>query len=91
MFQGTEWQRNQDLLDRLRAMSVRDGRTVAELVIAWTIEQPGITVALCGAKRPDQIRESAGALSFSLTPHQRAEIDAALAERGRPASRAAVT
>lgn len=90
MFRGEEWQRNQDLLDRLRSLAAEAGRSVAELVIAWTIEQPGITVALCGAKRPDQILESARALTFTLSPEQRTAINDALQARGEPTSRAAV-
>jgi len=57
---------------------------VAQLVIAWTIGQPGITAALCGAKRADQIRETAGAASWEMTADQLARIDRALAERGTP-------
>jgi aryl-alcohol dehydrogenase-like predicted oxidoreductase len=82
MFQGDEWQKNQDLVDQLRAVAEDAGRTVAQVVIAWTIQQPGITVALCGAKRPDQIRDNAGAVGWELTQSQLAAIDRALADRG---------
>ena len=90
MFQGEEWQRNQDFLDRLRAIAADAGKTVAQLVVNWTIHQPGITAALCGAKRPDQIRETAGAMGWQLTAEQRRRIDDALAERGQPLVRGAV-
>ena len=53
--------------------------------INWTIHQPGITAALCGAKRPDQLRDNAGGLGWRLTAGQLAAIDAALAARGTPA------
>lgn len=82
MYQGEEWQRNQDLLDRLREISQQAGLNVAQLVTAWTIAQPGITVALCGAKRPEQIRESAAALEVQLTAEHLAAINQALVERG---------
>lgn len=82
MYQGDEWQKNMDFVDRLRDIARRAGHTVAELVINWTIHQPGITSALCGAKHPDQIRETAGGMGWQLTPEQFAEIDQALAERG---------
>jgi aryl-alcohol dehydrogenase-like predicted oxidoreductase len=82
MFHGDEWQKNQDLVDKLRAVADDAGRTVAQVVIAWTIHQPGITVALCGAKRPDQIRDNAGAVGWELTTEQLTAIDRALAERG---------
>jgi len=84
MFQGEEWQKNHDLIDRLREIAADAGRTVAQLVIHWTIHQPGITTAVCGAKRPDQIRETAGAAGWQLNDQQRARIEQALAERGVP-------
>lgn len=90
MFQGEEWQRNCDLVERLRGIAEASGRTVAELVLNWTVHQPGITVALCGAKRPDQIRENARALDWRLSPGELAQIDAALAERGQAKTRPAV-
>ncbi|MCX7427514.1 MAG: aldo/keto reductase [Planctomycetia bacterium] len=84
MFLGREWQKNHDLVDKLREVADAAGHTVAQLVIAWTIRQPGITAALCGAKRPEQIRDNAGAAGWALTPEQVAAIDRALAERGTP-------
>jgi aryl-alcohol dehydrogenase-like predicted oxidoreductase len=90
MFQGQEWERNQDFLDRLREIAEETGRTVAQIVINWTIHQPAITAALCGAKRPDQIRETAAAMGWRLTDEQRTQIDQALAERGEPKVRGAV-
>lgn len=84
MFQGDEWRRNLDFVERLRALATRLGKTVAQVVVNWTIHRPGITAALCGAKRPDQIVETAGALGWQLGPAELAEIDAALAERGEP-------
>jgi aryl-alcohol dehydrogenase-like predicted oxidoreductase len=91
MFHGDEWQKNQDFLDQLRPIAEEAGATVAQVVLNWTIQRPGITVALCGAKRPDQIRDNADALTWRLTPEQIARIDAAIAARGQVASRAAVT
>lgn len=90
MFQGLEWQRNIDFVDRLRELAESWGRAVSEVVINWTIHQPGITAAICGAKRPDQIRESAAALQWQLTDDQRQQLDQLIVERGEPHSRAAV-
>lgn len=90
MFQGEEFQKNQDLLDRLRPIAAEAGVTLAQLVLNWTIHQPGITVALCGAKRAAQIRDNAGGAGPELTAAQRAAIEQALADRGTPTSRAAV-
>ena len=91
VFQGDQWTKTHDFLDKLRPIAARHDRSLAELVTAWTIQRPGITVALCGAKRPDQIQESAAAMSLTLTPQDLADIDQAIRERGEVQSRAAVT
>jgi aryl-alcohol dehydrogenase-like predicted oxidoreductase len=90
MFQGEEWQKNQDFLDRLRPIAAEAGRSVAELVINWTIQQAGITAALCGAKRPGQIRANAGGMGWRLSADQLRRIDEALKARGPAVSRGAV-
>ena len=90
LFQGEEWQKNQDFVQKLREIAQDAGRTVAELVVNWTIHQPGITVALCGAKRTRQIEESAGGMGWTLTHEQKEKIEKALAERGQPAEMKAV-
>lgn len=86
-FQGEEWQKSQDFLDALRRAAALTSHTVTQLVINWTIHQPGITAALCGAKRPWQIAESAGGMGWSLTSEQNAMIDAAIAARGPAAAK----
>lgn len=79
IFQGEAWQRAQDLLDKLRAMASELGCTVSQLVIAWTLAQPGISVALLGAKHPDQITETAHAMHLSLDESVVSEINGYLA------------
>jgi aryl-alcohol dehydrogenase-like predicted oxidoreductase len=90
MFQGDEWKKNCDFVDDLRPIAADAGRSVSQLVLNWTMHRPGITVALCGAKRPRQLRENAGAMGWSITSDQLARIDAAVARRGKPATRTAV-
>ncbi len=84
MFQGEEYQKNLDLVDKLKGIAEDAEKTVVQLVLNWTIHQPGITVALTGAKRPAQNNENAGAMGWKLTPEQFARIDKALKERGTP-------
>jgi aryl-alcohol dehydrogenase-like predicted oxidoreductase len=89
MYQGDEWEKNQDFIDQLREIAAETGHTVAQLVINWTIAQPGITSALCGAKRPTQIEETAGAMGWHLTSEQCALIEAAISKRGPTATKRA--
>ena len=90
MFQGQEWEKNQDFVDELRAIATESGHSVAQVVINWTIHQPGVTAALCGAKRPEQLRDNAGAMGWGLSADQLARIDKALARRGTALTRSAV-
>ncbi len=90
VFVGDEWTKTHDFLDGLRPIAEEAGITLAQLAIAWTIQRPGITAALCGAKRPEQIAETAAAMRITLTSDQLQQIDAAIAARGAVASRPAV-
>jgi aryl-alcohol dehydrogenase-like predicted oxidoreductase len=91
MYQGEEWQRNLAFVDKLKAAAALSGHTVAQVVVNWTISQPGIKSALCGAKRPWQIEETAGAMGWSLSAEQLAIIDAALSARGTAAAKRVFT
>ncbi len=66
------------------------GKTVSQVVINWTIQQPGITVALCGAKRSFQIEESAGGFGWELTAVQLDKISKAIERRGKVITKAPV-
>ncbi|MEQ9067072.1 MAG: aldo/keto reductase, partial [Gimesia chilikensis] len=82
MFHGAEWEKNQDFLDELRTFSTEWEHSIAEIVIRWTIQQSGITCALCGAKRPEQIQENAEVMNFELSDSQLETLDRLIAERG---------
>ncbi|MBD3675380.1 MAG: aldo/keto reductase [Planctomycetaceae bacterium] len=90
MFQGEEWEKNQDFVDELREIAAETGHSVAQVVINWTLQRPGITAALCGAKRPEQIIDNAQTMSWELTNEQITRIDDAIRDRGPIVSKAAV-
>ena len=46
-------------------------------MIAWTLRQPGITFALCGARNPEQARENARAGTIRSSTIDLDRIDAA--------------
>ena len=55
------------LMQAIGPVADRHGATHAQVVIAWTLQQPGITFALCGARNPDQARENAKAGRIRLS------------------------
>jgi aryl-alcohol dehydrogenase-like predicted oxidoreductase len=78
VFQGEAWQRAQDLLDVLRASAKELNWTIPQLVVHWTLRQPCVTTVLCGAKRADQILESASAMQVWLSDAWMRRIDQAI-------------
>lgn len=49
------------VMETVRPIAARHGASPAQVVIAWTLTQPGLTFALCGARNPEQARENAAA------------------------------
>lgn len=68
-----------ELVEELRAIAARYGRSVAELAIAWCLRRPEVTSAIVGARRPEQISETVAAGDWELTPEDVSEIEALLA------------
>jgi len=66
-------------LDNLRPLADGKGATLSQLVIRWTIEQAGITVALVGARDARQALENAKAAEVPLTAEELSFIDRQLA------------
>ncbi len=87
MYQGEEWEQNMAFVKILRTIATACNQSVAAVVINWTIRQPGITAALCGAKRRWQLEESAAAMTWQLSERQMQTIDAAIKTRGKAAAK----
>jgi aryl-alcohol dehydrogenase-like predicted oxidoreductase len=87
MFQGDEYQRNLDFVAALQSIADVAEMTVSHLAIGWTLARPGITVALCGGRHPEQIVESAGAMRTELGLSVLAAVDDAIVARGEAESR----
>jgi len=81
-FQEPELAKNLELIERLRPIAGELGASVADIAIAWTLAQDGVTAAIVGARRPDQLDRWIGAGNVELSGEQLATIDAALAETG---------
>ncbi len=64
-----------DLMQTIAPIAEAHGATPAQTVIAWTVQQPGITVSLCGARDAAQAVENAKAGQLRLTEAEIAEID----------------
>ncbi len=52
---------NLELVERLKPIAERNDITLPQLAIAWVLRRPEVTAAIVGARRPDQIQETATA------------------------------
>lgn len=82
LFQGEALARNVAIVDRLKQVAAGLGCTVAQLAVAWTIAQPGITSAICGAKHPQQIAETAAGADVAIDDATMSRINAIIAPAG---------
>jgi aryl-alcohol dehydrogenase-like predicted oxidoreductase len=56
-----------NFLEKLRPIAYGHNATLSQLALNWTIQQPGITCALAGARNPAQVLENTGSTGFRLT------------------------
>ncbi len=67
--------------ERLSALArERFGKSLAQLAVRWVLDRPGCSVALWGAKRPDQLDAVAGVMGWKLDAGTMTEIDRIVAE-----------
>jgi aryl-alcohol dehydrogenase-like predicted oxidoreductase len=75
-FQEPKLSQNLVLVERLRAVGARLGRSPGEVAIAWTLRHPAVTGAIVGARNAKQVDGIIGAATLRLTPDEIKEIEA---------------
>jgi len=68
------------MLDKFKPVCEEHGITLAQLAIAWTITQPGVTHALCGGRNAEQATENARAGDVVLSEEDLGIINGAISE-----------
>ncbi len=58
----------------------RYGKSVIDLAVRWTLDQPGVGAVLWGARRPDQLDAIDGAFGFDLDKSALDEVEKILGE-----------
>ena len=95
-FQGANFQKNLDLVERITQMAAKKGCTPSQLALAWVLAQGNDIIPIPGTKRRRYLEENAKAAEIVLTPEDLRRIDevapkgAAAGDRYPPAGMAAV-
>jgi aryl-alcohol dehydrogenase-like predicted oxidoreductase len=77
-FQEPNLSRNLRLVELLREIGTRHGRSPGEVAIAWTVRNAAVTGAIVGVRSREQVRGIIGAAGFHLNDKEVMEIESAL-------------
>jgi len=77
-FNGELFEKNLAIVEALRPIAERNGKTVAQLAIAWVLRKEEVTAAIVGARKQKQIEETVLAGDWVLGEDDIAEIEAIL-------------
>jgi len=64
-----------DRVARLRPVAAEAGLSLAQLAVAWVLQNPAVSAAIIGASRPEQVRENVRASGVRLDPALLRQID----------------
>lgn len=64
-----------EMVEQLRPIAEKNGRTLAQLAIAWVLRRPEVTAAIVGTRRPDQIEDTSQASDWNLSKEDIAAVD----------------
>ena len=78
-FKEPRLSKNIELVERLRQVGQRLGRSPGEIAIAWVLRHPAITGVIVGARNAKQIEGVVGVADVTLTEQDIAEIEGAAA------------
>lgn len=77
-FQGANFTKNLELVDRVRSIAERKGITPAQLALAWVLSKGDDIVPIVGTTKVHRLEENVASLDVRLDPKEIAEIEAAV-------------
>ncbi|MGW2459886.1 aldo/keto reductase [Streptomyces sp. NPDC001761] len=72
---GTVTERNLAIADVVGEVAEETGRSPAQIALAWTLRNPGVTAPIIGARTRAQLKDNLGALEVDFTAAQLARLD----------------
>jgi aryl-alcohol dehydrogenase-like predicted oxidoreductase len=75
LFGADHFRRNVRAVQDLKPVAQRHGKSLAQLALRWTTSHPAISVALAGCRTAAEVEQNAGAVGWSLSEEDLAEID----------------
>jgi len=78
------WALFQELLDTLRAIGGKHGRSISQVALRWVLERPNVAAAIVGATSARHLAENVAVFDFALDEEDHAAVAAVTARRRGP-------
>jgi aryl-alcohol dehydrogenase-like predicted oxidoreductase len=86
LYRERYWHRSQlEAVQQLKKHFDAKGKSLVSVAVAWVLAQPGITSAIIGASKPEQLEDSLAAVEMNLDEHDREVCNLAWLSLPRPA------
>jgi len=69
-----------EAVQQLKPLAADAGLSLAQLAVAWVLQNPNVSAAIIGATRPEQVRENVKAAGVRLEPGLMSRIDKVLGQ-----------
>ena len=74
--------RNIQLVNELKPIAAELGKTVPQLALNWSLDNPAVSVAVAGILSLDELEEDLGAVGWSIPPDAMAQVDEVFTKYG---------
>jgi aryl-alcohol dehydrogenase-like predicted oxidoreductase len=82
LFDPEYFPRNLAAVEELKPLAAKYNKTLPQFALRWSLTNPVVSTALVGFREPTEVTENLGALGWTISPADIAEIDAILARHG---------
>ena len=82
LFGAEMFPRNLQVVDELKALAGKYGRSLPQLALSWAISHAAVSTSLVGCRNVAEVEDNAGAIGWSISDEDLAEIDAIFARHG---------
>src|SRR5215510_3002913 len=82
LFGPEHFSKNLAAVEELRRLAAKYDKTLPQFALRWTLGNPAVSTALVGFREPAEVRENLGAIGWTISGADLAEVDAILARHG---------
>src|SRR6266566_381035 len=82
LFGAEAFPRNLQVVEELKALAAKYGRSLPQLALRWAISHPAVSTSLVGCRSTAEVEDNIGAIGWSIADADHAEIDALFERHG---------